>query len=148
MASIQPQIDCVGIDVLLSKDYSLSVVKACGGGDEGRCQQRRPGTQIVEAEGRNRVHDAGRQARKGGVKEAITGSNVASAKWQGEAQPQHDFSRATLQRSEAGGRNLQRGRAAIPARYREGNKSEGEAKDLRAYFDMPLQFVTAYEHED
>jgi hypothetical protein len=112
MASIQPQIDCVGIDVLLSKDYSLSVVKACGGGDEGRCQQRRPGTQIVEAEGRNRVHDAGRQARKGGVKEAITGSNVASAKWQGEAQPQHDFSRATLQRSEAGGRNLQRGRAA------------------------------------
>ena len=68
MASIQPQIDCVGIDVLLSKDYSLSVVKACGGGDEGRCQQRRPGTQIVEAEGRNRVHDAGRQARKGGVK--------------------------------------------------------------------------------
>jgi hypothetical protein len=42
------------------------------------------------------------------------------------------------------------GFAGITARLPDTGRqqSEGEAKDLCAYFGMPLQFVTAYQHKD
>ena len=61
------------------KGKSLAVVEARGGGDEGRCQERWSGTEVVEAEGRNGVHDACAEAGKRGVEDAVAGANAALA---------------------------------------------------------------------
>ena len=72
---------------------------------------------------------------------------LASAKRQGEAQPQQEFAGASLQRSEEGWNEFA-ARARHPCQAPGSQQCQGNAKDLRAYPDMPLQFVAAYEHKD
>ena len=61
------------------KREALPVIDAAGGRNERRCQQRRPRAEIVVSKGRHGVHNAGQQARKLGVKDAVAGSNAALA---------------------------------------------------------------------
>src|ERR1700733_6060482 len=75
------------------KGEPLPVVEAGGGSYEGSSEQGWPGAEVIETEGGNGVHDAGRQARECGVEEAVARSNTAlsAVSEDGRQQPPIEF---------------------------------------------------------
>src|SRR5580692_13127713 len=78
------------------KRKTLPVVDARRSGDEGRCEQRRRRTEIVEAEWRNRVHDSGRQPGKCCVEETIACTNAALSAATQDLFPDAPFGRGRI----------------------------------------------------
>jgi len=72
---------------------------------------------------------------------------LASAKGQGEAQPQHEVAGTLLQRSEAG-RTEFAARARHPCQAPRSQQLEGEAKQICAYIDISPRFLTGYKHKN
>ncbi len=55
---------------------ALAVIDSCGGGDERCGEQRRASAEVVEAEGRDGVHDASRESWEGGIEETVAGADA------------------------------------------------------------------------